>query len=118
MTQEFPYIFDPTYVSTQFEQTQEPSTPPDLSTRAGRYEYFKYKLGSDLEKFKEIFTKYAFLAYWLAPKSAGKGTYIGLIKEIVGPNKIEHISVGDLVREFQAQYPTNKKQLFRELAPY
>jgi len=115
----FPYNFDPKYVSTILEQSQDIDTPLDLTKRADRHQYFHKRLGSDLERFKEIFAKYTFLAYWLAPKSAGKGTYIGLIKEIVGDDKFAQISVGDLVREFQQRYNAGQqKELEKELAPH
>jgi len=69
----------------------------DLSTPEGRAEYFGAKAGEEIRKIKEYFKNNTFIAYLLAKKSAGKGTYTKLMREIFG-DMIAHISVGDVVR--------------------
>lgn len=71
----------------------------DLNDPAGRREYFEAKLGKKMEELKEYLDNRTFLAFLLAKKSAGKGTYSKMFEEIVGPGKTAHISVGDLVRD-------------------
>lgn len=70
----------------------------DLSTPEGRAQYFEAKAGDEIRKLKEYFSKNSFIAYLLAKKSAGKGTYTKLMREVFGDDVIGHISVGDAVR--------------------
>ena len=51
--------------------------------------------------------------YLLGKKGSGKGTYAKMFKEIIDPDKIEHLSVGDMIRSFDAvlQDPDQKKDL-------
>jgi len=70
----------------------------DLSTQQGRALYFEAKAGPEIQKLKEYFKDDTFVAYLLAKKSAGKGTYTKLMREIFG-DVIEHVSVGDTVRK-------------------
>ena len=69
----------------------------DLSTPEGRIEYFEAKAGAEIRILREYLKSHTFVAYLLAKKSAGKGTYTKLMREIFG-NVIAHISVGDIVR--------------------
>jgi len=69
----------------------------NLSTPEGRKEYFEAKIGTEIKKLKEFFKNKTFIAYLLAKKSAGKGTYTKLMNEIFG-GVIEHVSVGDIIR--------------------
>lgn len=69
----------------------------DLSTPAGRAEYFEAKAGSEIKALKAYLAENSFIAYLLAKKSAGKGTYTKLMREIFG-DVIVHVSVGDTVR--------------------
>jgi len=70
----------------------------DLSSVAGRAEYFEAKAGEDISKLKKYFADgKTFIAYLVAKKSAGKGTYTKLMKEIFG-DVIGHVSAGDTVR--------------------
>ena len=71
----------------------------DLNTPAGRFEYFNAKLGKEIEDIKMYLQDNTFVAYMLAKKSAGKGTYSKLFQEIIGTERVETISIGDLVRE-------------------
>lgn len=69
----------------------------DLSTPEGRAEYFEAKAGEEIRTIKKYLKHNTFVAYLLAKKSAGKGTYTKLMREIFG-DVIAHISVGDIVR--------------------
>lgn len=75
------------------------NTKFDLSDPASRKEYFELKLGSKIEDIKKYLETNSFVAFLLAKKSAGKGTYSKMFAEIVGPDKIAHLSVGDIVRD-------------------
>lgn len=70
----------------------------DINSPAGRRAYFESKLGSKIEALKDYLDNNSFVGFWLAKKGAGKGTYSKLIEEIVGPERVAHLSVGDLVR--------------------
>lgn len=69
----------------------------DLSTPEGRAAYFTAKVGTEIAALKKYFEQNTFVAYLLAKKSAGKGTYTKLMREIFG-DVIAHVSVGDVVR--------------------
>lgn len=69
----------------------------DLSTPEGRKAYFAAKAGKEIAALKKYLETQTFVAYLLAKKSAGKGTYTKLMREIFG-DVIAHISVGDVVR--------------------
>lgn len=71
----------------------------DLNDPVSRREYFQDKLGSKIEDIKGYLDENTFVAYLLAKKSAGKGTYSKLFAEIMGEDRVAHISVGDLVRD-------------------
>lgn len=71
----------------------------NLSDPKERAEYFESKAGAEIKKLKDYFEKSTFIAYMLGKKNSGKGTYTKLMMEIFGRDKIDHISVGDIVRD-------------------
>ena len=72
----------------------------NLNNPKEREEYFNLKAGQEIKKLKDYFKKgNTFIAYFLGPKNSGKGTYSKLFAEIIGPEMIEHFSVGDMTRE-------------------
>ena len=84
----------------------------DLSSPEGRKKYFQAKAGDEIDYLKKYFDKNTFIAYFLGKKNAGKGTYSKLLTEIFGEEKIAHVSVGDVVREYHAnwdQFSASKK---------
>ena len=89
----------------------------DLSKIQDRQRYFEQKVGKEISLLKDFFKNHTFIAYWLAMKQAGKGTYMSMLREIFGSDMFIHISVGDLVREtvkiFQ-EYGTNS-ELYKKL---
>ncbi|MDP3953446.1 MAG: nucleoside monophosphate kinase [bacterium] len=71
----------------------------DLNNPAERKEYFEAKAGKELEIIRNYLKDRTFVAYLLGKKGAGKGTYTKLLIDAVGePDKIAHVSVGDIVR--------------------
>ena len=72
----------------------------DLTDATHRKEYFEYKAGDEIKKLQEYLKSNTFIVYLLGKKSSGKGTYSKMLKEIIAPDKIEHLSVGDLIRSF------------------
>lgn len=82
----------------------------DLDSYAGRREYYMDKVGSEIEYLRDYFREKTFLGYWLAPKQAGKGTYMNGLKEIFGTEMFTHISVGDLVRAADIEYKEKEKE--------
>lgn len=90
----------------------------DLSKTEDRSRYFQAKAGDEIGKLKNFFADgNTFIAYLVAKKSAGKGTYTKLMKEIFG-DVIEHISAGDVVRNtykiFQEDLP-EKEEIMKYL---
>lgn len=71
----------------------------DLNDPVDRRRYFEDKLGSKLDDIKEFLDNNTFVGFMLAKKSAGKGTYSKMFAEIVGEDRVAHISVGDIVRQ-------------------
>jgi len=58
------------------------------------------KAGEEIKKLKNYLKKNTFIVYLLGKKNSGKGTYAKMFKEIIGSQKIEHFSIGDMVRDF------------------
>ncbi|PIS22537.1 hypothetical protein COT50_01340 [candidate division WWE3 bacterium CG08_land_8_20_14_0_20_41_10] len=71
----------------------------DLNDPVGRRQYFEDKLGSKLDNIKEFLDNNTFVGFMLAKKSAGKGTYSKMFAEVVGEDRVAHVSVGDIVRQ-------------------
>ena len=96
-------------------KTQMPSVTEDfdLNSPEGRAQYFEAKAGYEIKKIKEYLDRSSFIAYLMAKKSAGKGTYARMMVEIFGEDKIAHLSVGDLVREVDEEMkdPQKKEEL-------
>lgn len=85
----------------------------DLADHKGRLQYYKAKVGSEINLLKKYFKKNTFIAYFLGKKNAGKGTYTKSMMDIFGSDKIGHISVGDIVRKAEQELKNqkSKKQL-------
>src|SRR3989344_5340726 len=72
----------------------------DLTDAKDRQAYFEYKAGPEIKKLKDYLKDNTFIVYLLGKKNTGKGTYSKMFKEIIDPEKIAHVSVGDMVRGF------------------
>jgi adenylate kinase family enzyme len=69
----------------------------DLSSPEERAAYFEAKARPEIAKIKAYLSLNTFIAYLVAKKSAGKGTYTKLMWEVFG-DVIGHVSAGDTVR--------------------
>lgn len=85
----------------------------NLTDPVGRREYFEYKAGPEIKKLQDYLKNNTFIVYLLGKKSSGKGTYSKMLKEIIDPERIEHLSVGDLIRSFDQvlKNPERKQEL-------
>jgi adenylate kinase family enzyme len=72
----------------------------DINSFEGRKPYFAAKVGNEIERLKKYFEAHTFMAILLGKKNAGKGTYTKILMEIFGSDKMVHVAVGDLVRDF------------------
>jgi len=70
-----------------------------LNDPVEREKYFKLKVGAEIEKIRDYLQNNSFVGFLLGKKNSGKGTYSKLFSEAVGPERIAHISVGDIVRD-------------------
>jgi len=83
----------------------------DLNSPKERTAYFNCKAGAEIKKLRDYLNKgNTFIAYLLGKKSSGKGTYAKMLAEIVAPAKIEHFSVGDMIRNVDAELKDRKKK--------
>lgn len=70
----------------------------NLADPKERENYFQLKAGSEIEKLRNYLKGNTFIAYLLGKKSSGKGTYAKMFAETINPERIEHFSVGDMIR--------------------
>ncbi len=70
----------------------------DLADPRQRKDYFELKAGPEIKKLRNYLKKNTFVAYLLGKKNSGKGTYAKMFKEIVDKDRVEHFSIGDMVR--------------------
>ncbi len=83
----------------------------DLSDPQERKEYFQLKAGPEIEKIKKhIEEGNTFIAYLMGKKSSGKGTYAKMFAEIVGSDKVDHFSIGDMIRDVDAELSDETKK--------
>lgn len=78
--------------------------PFDLTNPDSLNEYFEAKVGPEIKTIKKALEKQNFIAFFVGKKNAGKGTYSKLFMNLIGENKIVHLSVGDLVREIHGDW--------------
>jgi adenylate kinase family enzyme len=85
----------------------------DLTNPKDQKRYFELKAGKEIEKLRKFLKENTFVAYLLGKKNSGKGTYSKMFTEIVLPDKIEHFSIGDMVRKIDDELKdkTKKKKL-------
>jgi len=90
----------------------------DLMDPKGREEYFQAKAGDEIRRLREYLKENTFVAYLLGKKNSGKGTYAKMFKEIVDKDRVEHFSIGDMVRELDSvvQDKDKRKELEAFLA--
>lgn len=83
----------------------------DLTEPASRLEYFHSKIGKKIEDIKSYLDNNTFIGYIMAKKQAGKGTYSKMLGEVLGPDRFEHISVGDIVRKYHDKLVADRQFL-------
>ena len=86
----------------------------DLADPQERKKYFELKAGQEIQKLKNYLKDNSFICYLLGKKNSGKGTYAKMFSEIVAPERILHVSVGDVVREVRQIFladPEKKKEM-------
>ena len=81
----------------------------DLNNVEGRKQYFEAKAGPEIKKLKAYLEQNSFVAFLLGKKNSGKGTYSKMFMEIVGKDKVGHLSVGDLVRDIHQALETSEE---------
>lgn len=101
------YSYSPNY--TWLRSKTDSGNVYDLDSVAQRREYYEEKVGAEIEFLRDYFREQTFLAYWMAPKQAGKGTYMNGMKEIFGTDIFTHLSVGDLVRAADKEFQEKGK---------
>lgn len=89
----------------------------DFSNPEEERKYFQKKAGKEIEKLKKFLKKYTFVAYLLGKKNSGKGTYSKMFAEIIVPDRVEHFSIGDMVRgvDLELKNKERKKDLLSYL---
>ncbi len=75
----------------------------NLNNPKERKEYFELKAGPEIKKIRNYLQDNTFIAYFLGKKNSGKGTYSKMFAEIVDPEKIEHFSIGDMIRKIDQE---------------
>ena len=83
----------------------------NLNDPKEREKYFNFKAGKEVKKLREYFKKgNTFVAYLLGKKNSGKGTYSKMFSEIVAPDRIDHFSIGDMIRGIDDELKDKKKK--------
>lgn len=91
-------------------KTQGVTRKFNLSEPKEREAYFKLKAGPEIKKIRKYLLKNTFIAYLLGKKNSGKGTYAKMFAEIMDKGKIDHFSIGDMVRVVDSELKDAKKK--------
>lgn len=89
----------------------------NLTNPQEQREYFQLKAGEEIEKLRKYLKENTFVAYLMGKKNSGKGTYSKMFAEIVLPERVDHFSIGDMVRGVDGELadPEKKKNLISYL---
>ncbi len=87
----------------------------NLTDPKERHDYFYYKAGEEIEKLKSFVKDNTFVVYLLGKKNSGKGTYSKMLAELLGADKLEHFSVGDMIRAISKEIQDPAKKIDLEL---
>jgi adenylate kinase len=82
----------------------------DLTDPKEQCEYFEAKAGSEIKKLRNFLKKNTFIAYFLGKKNSGKGTYSKMFAEVVFPERVDHLSIGDMVRSVEEELADTKRK--------
>lgn len=99
------YLVDYTWLSPKIISDRK----YDLLNPNERKIFFNKFLGKEIENIRAYMKSKTFICYAMSPKMAGKGTFLGLLGEIVGQQYFTTISVGDLFRKADEDYRQNGK---------
>ncbi len=96
-----------------FKTKIENSPKFDLTDVKDRQKYFDLKAGEEIKKLREYLKENTFIVYLLGKKNSGKGTYAKMFKEVVDKDRVEHFSIGDMIRDVdrELQDENKKKEL-------
>lgn len=85
----------------------------NLTDPVERTDYFHYKADEEIDKLKDYVRENTFIVYLLGKKNSGKGTYSKMFTEIINPDRVEHFSVGDMIRAVSKEIlePGKKKEI-------
>jgi len=81
-----------------------------LSDPRERKAYFNLKAGPEIKKIKKYLENNTFIAYFLGKKNSGKGTYAKMFAEVLGEDKIDHFSIGDMIRSVDEEIKNGQKK--------
>lgn len=81
----------------------------DLTTVGDRILYFQEKVGKEIALLRDFLSRNTFVGYLLAPKNAGKGTYMKYLAEAVGEQYFNHVGVGDVVKKADEDFREKNK---------
>jgi len=96
---------------TKIESGRGGSPKFDLTDQKQREKYFELKAGEEIKKLKKYLKEgNTFIAYLLGKKNSGKGTYAKMFKEVIDKNKIEHFSIGDMIRGVDQELKDKNKK--------
>lgn len=89
----------------------------NLTDPEERQAYFEAKAGSEIKKLRTYLEKNPFIAYLLGKKNAGKGTYAKMFQNLIGPDLVDHLSIGDMIRNLDQEIrdPGKKEALISYL---
>lgn len=82
----------------------------NLTDPVERNDYFHYKADEEIDKLKDYVRENSFIVYLLGKKNSGKGTYSKMFAEIINPERIDHFSVGDMIREVSKEIQDGTKK--------
>lgn len=102
----YPYSVDYTWTKTLVDAQAK----YDFSTQEGIKEYYEAVVGKELVLLRNFLKTNSFIGYLLAPKNAGKGTYMKGLRLALGGDYYTHVSVGDVVREAHTEYEKDGKE--------
>ncbi len=88
----------------------------NLTDPVERNDYFHYKADEEIDKLKDYVRENTFIVYLLGKKNSGKGTYSKMFAEIINPDRIEHFSVGDMIRSVSKDIQDGAKK--KEIEDY
>jgi len=82
----------------------------NLNDPKDRKKYFELKAGPEIKKLRDYLKNNTFIVYLLGKKNSGKGTYSKMFGEVVSPERVVHVSMGDVVRQIHEEILNDEKK--------